>query len=50
MSTMEVAGFEQAVEKIAWYTQRWGIEAYHRILKSGNWGPPSASRPAWWWT
>ena len=35
LSTMEVAGFEQAVEKIVWYTQRWGIEVYHRILKSG---------------
>jgi hypothetical protein len=35
LSTLEVADFEQAVEKIAWYTQRWGIEVYHRILKSG---------------
>ena len=25
----------QAVEKIAWYTVRWGIEVYHRTLKSG---------------
>jgi hypothetical protein len=35
LSTLEVADFEQAVEKIAWYTQRWGIEVYHRVLKSG---------------
>lgn len=35
LSTLEVCSFEQAVEKIAWYTQRWGIEVYHRTLKSG---------------
>jgi hypothetical protein len=35
LSTLEVGSFEQAVEKIAWYTQRWGIEVYHRVLKSG---------------
>ena len=35
LSSLEVAGFEPAVEKIAWYTQRWGIEVYHRTLKSG---------------
>jgi Domain of unknown function (DUF4338)/Transposase Tn5 dimerisation domain/Transposase DNA-binding len=27
--------FEQASEKVAWYTQRWGIEVFHRTLKSG---------------
>ena len=31
----EVNGFEQALEKITWYTKRWGIEVYHRTLKSG---------------
>jgi hypothetical protein len=35
LSTLEVTNFEQALEKIAWYTQRWGIEVYHRTLKSG---------------
>jgi hypothetical protein len=35
LSTLQVSSFEQAVEKIAWYTQRWGIEVYHRVLKSG---------------
>ena len=35
LTTMEVATFEQAVEKLAWYTVRWGIEVYHRTLKSG---------------
>lgn len=35
LTTMEVTSFEQAVEKLAWYTVRWGIEVYHRTLKSG---------------
>lgn len=35
LTTMEVTTFEQAVEKLAWYTVRWGIEVYHRTLKSG---------------
>lgn len=25
----------QACERLAWYAKRWGIEIYHRILKSG---------------
>lgn len=35
LTTMEVTTFEQAVEKLNWYTVRWGIEVYHRTLKSG---------------
>lgn len=35
LTTIEVNCFEQALEKIAWYTKRWGIEVYHRTLKSG---------------
>jgi hypothetical protein len=35
LTTCAVECFEQAVEKLAWYTQRWGIEVYHRTLKSG---------------
>jgi hypothetical protein len=35
LTTMEVTTFEQAVEKLSWYTVRWGIEVYHRTLKSG---------------
>ena len=35
LTTMEVTTFEQAVEKLAWYTVRWGVEVYHRTLKSG---------------
>jgi hypothetical protein len=35
LTTLAVEGFEQACEKVAWYTQRWGIEVFHRTLKSG---------------
>jgi hypothetical protein len=35
LTTIEVENFEQACEKVAWYTQRWGIEVFHRTLKSG---------------
>jgi hypothetical protein len=35
LTTLEVTTFEQAVEKIKWYTVRWGIEVYHRTLKTG---------------
>ena len=35
LTTCEVDNFEAAIEKLHWYTQRWGIEVYHRTLKSG---------------
>lgn len=35
LTTCAVDSFEQATEKIAWYAARWGIEVYHRTLKSG---------------
>ena len=35
LTTLEVKTFEQAVEKLDWYGCRWGIEVYHRTLKSG---------------
>ncbi len=35
LTTCEVKTFEQAVEKLQWYCIRWGIEIYHRVLKSG---------------
>lgn len=35
LTTVEVRDFAQATEKLAWYSQRWGIEVYHRTLKSG---------------
>ena len=35
LTTLAVHDFEQASEKVQWYTQRWGIEVFHRTLKSG---------------
>jgi len=35
LTTLAVERFEQATEKLMWYTRRWGIEVLHRTLKSG---------------
>jgi len=35
LSTLPVDSLEQASRTLAWYTQRWGIEVFHRTLKSG---------------
>ncbi|GBD97978.1 transposase for transposon Tn5 [bacterium BMS3Abin06] len=35
LTTCEVKTFDQAIEKLRWYCIRWGIEIYHRTLKSG---------------
>ena len=35
LTTLPVEDFEQAVEKLQWYAQRWGIEVLHRTLKGG---------------
>jgi len=35
LSTCPVTNFEEAIEKLSWYAIRWGIEVYHRTLKSG---------------
>jgi hypothetical protein len=35
LSTLPVETFESAVEKLRWYAGRWGIEVFHRVLKSG---------------
>jgi hypothetical protein len=35
LTTLEVTDFDQACEKLDWYTQRWMIEVFHRTLKSG---------------
>lgn len=35
LTSIEVAIFEQAIQMLAWYACRWGIEGYHRTLKSG---------------
>lgn len=35
LTTIPVNTFEEAIEKIEWYSKRWGIEIYHKTLKSG---------------
>lgn len=35
LTTCSVENFDQAVEKLGWYAKRWGIEIFHRTLKSG---------------
>jgi hypothetical protein len=35
LTTVEVKSFEQALQIVKWYIRRWGIEVYHRVVKSG---------------
>lgn len=35
LTTLPVASFEHAEEKVRWYALRWRIEEFHRVLKSG---------------
>jgi len=35
LSTVKTDSFEEACERLRWYSRRWGIEVYHRTLKSG---------------
>jgi len=35
LSTVEVKNFRDAQKRVEWYSGRWGIEVYHRTLKSG---------------
>jgi hypothetical protein len=35
ITNVPTESFEDAVERIQWYTQRWKIEIFHRTLKSG---------------
>lgn len=35
LTTVEVKNFEDAQKRVEWYSGRWGIEVYHRTLKSG---------------
>ena len=34
-SDLAVTSPEQAIEKLRWYAQRWKIELFHKVLKSG---------------
>jgi len=35
LTTVPVLSFDDALERIQWYRQRWLIEVYHKVLKSG---------------
>jgi len=35
LTTVPTESLEAACERIGWYARRWGIEVYHRTLKSG---------------
>lgn len=35
LTDLPVKNLSQAMEKVEWYTQRWKIETFHKILKSG---------------
>ena len=35
LTTVKTETFEDACKCIVWYSKRWGIEVYHRVLKSG---------------
>jgi hypothetical protein len=35
LTTVPISSLENAAERIVWYGRRWGIEVFHRILKSG---------------
>lgn len=35
LTTVATDTFKDACQRIAWYSKRWGIEVYHRTLKSG---------------
>jgi hypothetical protein len=35
LTTVEVRTFQEAQKGVEWYSGRWGIEVYHRTLKSG---------------
>jgi hypothetical protein len=35
LTTVPVGGLADAVERVQWYAGRWGIEVFHRVLKSG---------------
>lgn len=35
ITNVETNNFEEACQRLHWYTKRWGIEVYHKTLKSG---------------
>jgi hypothetical protein len=35
ITDLPVSSSQEAIEKLKWYSIRWGIETFHKILKSG---------------
>jgi hypothetical protein len=35
LTNLRVESLAQAIEKVQWYRQRWNIEVFHKVLKSG---------------
>lgn len=35
LTNMDVDSLDQAIEKVRWYSRRWNIEVFHKVLKSG---------------
>ncbi|MGH9445568.1 MAG: IS4 family transposase, partial [Terriglobia bacterium] len=35
LTTVATENFEEACQRLSWYCRRWGIEVYHRTIKSG---------------
>jgi len=35
LTTVKMESFEDACQRLNWYGRRWGIEVYHRTVKSG---------------
>jgi uncharacterized protein DUF4338/transposase-like protein/transposase Tn5 family protein len=35
LTTVKTESFEDACQRLGWYSRRWGIEVYHRTIKSG---------------
>jgi hypothetical protein len=35
LTNLAVKDFESATQKVQWYAKRWGIEIWHKVLKSG---------------
>jgi Transposase DNA-binding/Transposase Tn5 dimerisation domain len=35
LTTVPISSTDEALERLAWYAARWGIEVWHKVLKSG---------------
>ncbi len=35
LSTVKTQSFQDACQRLSWYSRRWGVEVYHRTIKSG---------------